>query len=82
MRTLTREQWQQLSPQQRAIRGHQLRAVVRRYELEHRMRYRGPEGLRLELVRATQILHETDQPRDARGRFTTTTHHHPKGKTA
>ena len=69
MRTLTREQWAQLSPQQRAIRGHQLRAVVRRYELEHRMRYRGPAALHLELERAAELHREASQPRDALGRF-------------
>jgi len=69
MRTLTRAEFAQLGPQQRVIRMNQLRAVVRRYELEHRRRYRGPVQLLEQLARVVELHATVEQPRDQRGRF-------------
>lgn len=69
MRLLTSAEFDQLGPQQRAVRSHQLQAVVRRYELEHRRRYRGPAALHAELARCAELHAEAAQPRDTLGRF-------------
>jgi len=68
MRTLTRAEFAQLSPMQRAVRSHQVRAVVGRYQAQHHARYHADESREV-LARAVAVHAAGDQLRDQRGRF-------------